>query len=119
MTILIVGASRGLGSALVSGLVETGRQVIGVSRTRPGELSAACQGWIDADLSRPREAVDWIERHTPERLDVILYNVGLLCEGAGLAGHRRSALLRTTKPQHFFTAILAAAATLVSGSVTQ
>lgn len=77
MTILIVGASRGLGNALVSGLAETGRQVIGVSRTRPGELSAACQGWIEADLSRPREAVDWIERHTPERLDVILYNVGL------------------------------------------
>jgi NAD(P)-dependent dehydrogenase (short-subunit alcohol dehydrogenase family) len=53
-TYLILGASRGLGAALVEGLPRKGDLVFGLSRSKPdwlGERSAAKRRWIEADLS--------------------------------------------------------------------
>jgi NAD(P)-dependent dehydrogenase (short-subunit alcohol dehydrogenase family) len=51
---LILGASRGVGAALVEGLPRKGDCVYGLSRSKPGWLgrrSAARRRWIEADLS--------------------------------------------------------------------
>ncbi|MDZ4018420.1 SDR family NAD(P)-dependent oxidoreductase [Pseudomonas sichuanensis] len=77
MRILVVGASKGLGKALVEGLGQAGDTLIGVSRTRPEALSAAVR-WIEADLGQPRQAAAAIhEAVAGEGLDVLVYNVGI------------------------------------------
>jgi short-subunit dehydrogenase len=51
--LLILGASRGLGAALVEGLPRKGDQVFGLSRSEPAwsrRKSAIKRGWIEADL---------------------------------------------------------------------
>jgi short-subunit dehydrogenase len=51
--LLILGASRGLGAALVEGLPRKGDQVFGLSRSEPAWLrrrSAVKRRWIEADL---------------------------------------------------------------------
>jgi len=51
--LLILGASRGLGAALVEGLPRKGDQVFGLSRSEPGwrgRKSAVKRHWIEADL---------------------------------------------------------------------
>jgi short-subunit dehydrogenase len=51
---LILGASRGLGAALVEGLPRKGDAVFGLSRGKPdwlGRSSAVKRHWIEADLS--------------------------------------------------------------------
>jgi short-subunit dehydrogenase len=51
---LILGASRGLGAALVEGLPRKGDAVFGLSRGKPdwlGRKSAVKRHWIEADLS--------------------------------------------------------------------
>jgi short-subunit dehydrogenase len=51
--ILILGASRGLGAALVEGLPKKGDQVFGLSRSEPGwkrRKSTIKRHWIEADL---------------------------------------------------------------------
>ena len=85
MHIMIVGASRGLGRALVDGLLADGHAVIGVSRQRPADLPAS-QGaqlqWIAADLAAPAEAVERIAREAPAALDAVIYNLGVWEEKA-------------------------------------
>jgi short-subunit dehydrogenase len=52
-SLLILGASRGLGAALVEGLPRKGDQVFGLSRSEPAWLrrrSAVKRHWIEADL---------------------------------------------------------------------
>lgn len=73
MTILIIGASRGLGRALADGLTAAGHKVCGVARTVP----AGAPGWIAADLSRPAEAARTIAAAAPELLDTVIWNVGV------------------------------------------
>jgi short-subunit dehydrogenase len=51
--LLILGASRGLGAALVEGLPRKGDQVFGLSRSEPAwsrRKSAIKRNWIEADL---------------------------------------------------------------------
>ena len=52
---LIVGASRGLGAALVEALPRKGDSVFGLSRSKPdwlrGRTTAIQRAWIEADLS--------------------------------------------------------------------
>jgi short-subunit dehydrogenase len=51
--LLILGASRGLGAALVEGLPRKGDQVFGLSRSEPAwnrRKAAIKRGWIEADL---------------------------------------------------------------------
>lgn len=85
MHIMIVGASRGLGRALVDGLLADGHAVIGVSRQQPADLLAG-QGtrlqWIAADLAAPAEAVERISREAPAVLDAVIYNLGVWEEKA-------------------------------------
>lgn len=85
MNILIVGASRGLGRAFVEGIPKAGDTVIGVSRTKPAHLelpASVTPQWIEADLARPMEAADQIERYAPSELDAIICNVGVWEEKA-------------------------------------
>lgn len=85
MKMMIVGASRGLGRALVEGLGKPGDEVIGVSRRRPEHLPLAPGvelGWIEADLARPAVAVAQIEAGAPAALDVLVCNVGIWEEHA-------------------------------------
>ncbi|MDN2711728.1 SDR family NAD(P)-dependent oxidoreductase [Janthinobacterium sp. SUN118] len=85
MKIMIVGASRGLGRALVDGLLGDGHTLIGVSRQRPAGLDAGLGAqlqWIAADLARPVEAVEQIAREAPAGLDAVIYNLGVWEEKA-------------------------------------
>ncbi|MCH8551923.1 MAG: SDR family oxidoreductase [Natronospirillum sp.] len=78
--ILIVGASRGLGRALVEGLPAPGDAVIGVSRRAPSDIQPAPNielQWIEADMSDPSAAVQAISESAPGELDVIIYNLGI------------------------------------------
>lgn len=77
MRILVVGASKGLGKALVEGLGDAGDTLIGVSRTRPASLPGALH-WIEADLGQPRQAAVMIHEAVADGgLDVLVYNVGI------------------------------------------
>jgi short-subunit dehydrogenase len=85
MNVLIVGASKGLGRAFVEGLCDPGDSIVGISRTMPTDLkpnSGAAIHWIEADMSKSLEAVNIIERQVPERLDTIIYNLGIWEETA-------------------------------------
>jgi NAD(P)-dependent dehydrogenase (short-subunit alcohol dehydrogenase family) len=85
MNIMIVGASRGLGRALVDGLLGDGHAVIGVSRQQPGDLPAGPDTrlqWIAADLAAPAGAVEHIAHAAPAALDVVIYNLGVWEEKA-------------------------------------
>ncbi len=84
MKIMIVGASRGLGRALVDGLSE-GNELVGVSRQRPAGADAgdgAAVQWIAADMADPMGAVEQIAREAPADLDVLIYNLGVWEEKA-------------------------------------
>ncbi|MGK5031317.1 SDR family NAD(P)-dependent oxidoreductase [Janthinobacterium sp. MDT1-19] len=85
MHIMNVGTSRGLGRALVDGLLADGHTVIGVSRQQPADLPAG-QGtqlqWIAADLAVPTDAVERIARQAPAALDAVIYNLGVWEEKA-------------------------------------
>ncbi|QRY77376.1 SDR family oxidoreductase [Pseudomonas sp. PDNC002] len=85
MNIMIVGASRGLGSALAQGLGRPGDTIVGVSRRRPESLEIPAGvrlEWIEADLAEPGAAVAAIEAQAPAELDVLICNVGIWEEHA-------------------------------------
>lgn len=91
MNIIIVGASKGLGKAFVEGLCQAGDQVIGVSRQRPTDICVPASvqlEWIEADLSQPLPAAQLIEQHTPQSLDVVVYNLGIWEEAAFTEAYR-------------------------------
>ncbi|MDS2172391.1 SDR family NAD(P)-dependent oxidoreductase [Nesterenkonia sp. CL21] len=79
MTVMIVGASRGLGRALLDGLAQQGHEVIGVARTPRTHETAANSDirWIRADLADPRKAARVIAEQTPASLETVIYNVGI------------------------------------------
>lgn len=80
MNILVVGASKGLGKALVTGLANAGDTVIGIARKKPDDLPvnpAIHTQWIEADLSQPKTAVANIMAALPACPDVVIYNLGI------------------------------------------
>lgn len=81
MRTMVVGASKGLGRALIEGLGEAGDTLIGVSRGRPEGLVAQAGvqvQWIEADLARPRHAAQQLEQAvTGQGLDTLIYNLGI------------------------------------------
>lgn len=80
LKIMVVGASRGLGRALVEGLCQTGDTVIGVSRARPVDLvlsPGVDLQWIEADMASPATAVDLVAAQAPAAFDVLIYNLGV------------------------------------------
>ncbi|MGE8499866.1 MAG: SDR family NAD(P)-dependent oxidoreductase [Pseudomonas sp.] len=86
MRTMVVGASKGLGRALIEGLGEDGDMLIGVSRTRPTSLAdrAGVQvQWVEADLGEPTTAAQTIEQAVTENgLDTLIYNLGIWEEHA-------------------------------------
>lgn len=80
MKTMVVGGSRGLGRALIEGLGRPGDTLIGVSRSRPEDMTLSAGTsleWIEADLGNPSAAVEQIAAQAPEDLDVLIYNVGI------------------------------------------
>lgn len=80
MNIVIIGASKGLGKAFVTGLGGANDHVYGVARSKPIHALAHCAAsvqWIEADLSQPQSAVSEIVAQLPEVVDVLIYNLGL------------------------------------------
>ena len=81
MRVLVVGASKGLGKAFMEGLGKPGDTLVGVSRTRPADVSLG-KGvetqWIEADLGQPAAAVEAIAEAVAEGgVDTLIYNLGL------------------------------------------
>ncbi|MCU1721569.1 SDR family NAD(P)-dependent oxidoreductase [Pseudomonas sp. 5P_5.1_Bac1] len=81
MKTMVVGASKGLGKALMDGLGEHGDTLIGVSRSRPSALEprdGVDVQWIEADLGDPLTAVGKIAQQAAETgLDTLIYNLGI------------------------------------------
>jgi NAD(P)-dependent dehydrogenase (short-subunit alcohol dehydrogenase family) len=78
-TMMIVGASRGLGAAFAADLPEAGDRMLLVSRRRPDleERNGVERQWVKADLSRP-EAPRLLARAVGRRtLDVLVWSAGI------------------------------------------
>ena len=83
MNIMIVGASMGLGRALMDGLAQDGNTLYGVARRAPASSTSPLnpdpginQHWISADLSQP-DAASQLAAACPHSLDVLIYNLGI------------------------------------------
>jgi short-subunit dehydrogenase len=79
-TYLVYGVSKGLGKAILKFLPGNADKVFGISRTRPSypEATAGHNVWIQADLSRPQEAVKTIkEAIGADKIDYLIYNTGI------------------------------------------
>jgi NAD(P)-dependent dehydrogenase (short-subunit alcohol dehydrogenase family) len=81
MKTMVVGASKGLGRALIDGLGEHGDTLIGVSRSRPEHLEGRAGvdvRWVEANLSEPAHAARIIEEAVVDGgLDTLIYNLGI------------------------------------------
>lgn len=83
-TLLIVGASRGLGRALAEGVPEPGDRLFLASRSRPDfEIPVADvqSRWIEIDLRADTAAASLAEALAGEPLDAFLYNAGIWEKG--------------------------------------
>jgi 3-oxoacyl-[acyl-carrier protein] reductase len=74
-TTIVVGASRGLGHGIATGLAEAGAQVVAVSRTaaefpEPAVASGAVQAEI-ADAAEAAVAASLLDRYEPETLVLV------------------------------------------------
>lgn len=98
-SILIVGASRGLGLALSIGLANTRDSLWLVSRTRPESLDrpdGIVRRWIQADLNKPLEAASTIVTALAgQAIDVLIYNAGIWETGSFGGGYQ----FETVSPQ--------------------
>jgi short-subunit dehydrogenase len=78
-TILLTGASRGLGHAFNLGLPEPGDSLWLVSRSEPkmDASNGVTRHWIQADLSEPKAATTIAEALGNKPLDTLIYNAGI------------------------------------------
>lgn len=72
---VVVGASRGLGRALIEGLRSDGHDVLGISRRRPDGFDVS--EWIEADLTDPVTAANSIDQELVGGVDTLICNVGI------------------------------------------
>lgn len=81
MKTLVVGASKGLGKALIEGLGEAGDTLVGVSRTRPEGIATQAGvklSWVEANLADPANAAHAIAQAVAQDgLDTLVYNLGI------------------------------------------
>lgn len=81
MKTLVIGASKGLGKALMQGLGNPGDTLIGVARAIPPHVPAVAgidTRWIEADLAHPAAAVATItEAVADQGIDTLIYNLGI------------------------------------------
>lgn len=76
--VLVTGASRGIGLAIVEAFIAEGAEVVAVSRKSTPELESTDATFVSADLSdagAPRQVLDTVLAHDP-RLDVLVNNAG-------------------------------------------
>lgn len=79
-TILITGASRGLGRALALGLAREGDTLLLVSRSDPGDLGldgSIGAHWIEADLRKPDAHLRIAHAVADRPLDALVLNAGV------------------------------------------
>ncbi|KQY82772.1 short-chain dehydrogenase [Paenibacillus sp. Root52] len=77
---LVFGASKGLGDAFVRGVPQEGDKVWVVSRSKPESLKlndGVERIWVQADLANDHAATIVTDQLKNERLDVLIYNVGI------------------------------------------
>ncbi|MDR6723322.1 short-subunit dehydrogenase [Paenibacillus amylolyticus] len=77
---LVFGASKGLGDAFVRGVPQEGDKVWVVSRSKPESLKlndGVERIWVQADLADQHAATIVTDQLKNERLDVLIYNVGI------------------------------------------
>lgn len=81
MKTMVIGASKGLGRALMEGLGNNGDTLVGVSRTCPRDvkpLPGVSLQWLQADLGDPLKAADLLAGYSAETgLDTLVYNLGI------------------------------------------
>ncbi|MFJ4373607.1 SDR family NAD(P)-dependent oxidoreductase [Pseudomonas japonica] len=81
MKTMVIGASKGLGKALMEGLGNRGDTLIGVSRRRPAALTTqagVALHWLEADLGDPLGAATLLAHCAGESgLDTLIYNLGI------------------------------------------
>ena len=78
-TVLVTGANRGIGLALVQQLRARGDEVIGVCRRRSAELTATgARVEADVDVTDDRALAELAENLGTTRLDVLWLNAGIL-----------------------------------------
>ena len=73
-TALVTGVSSGIGQAIAARLLDSGWQVVGVSRRRPVLPEPGCR-WIEADLADP--AACTLVAGQVGRLDAVVHAAGL------------------------------------------
>lgn len=77
-TYLIYGVSKGLGKAMASKLPSENDIIYGVSRTKPLFFDGSNKRWIEADLSKPTQAVSQIaDQIDSAKINYLIYNVGI------------------------------------------
>ena len=83
MRVLVTGASRGIGRALLEGYRATGAQAIGTAR---GDLPEG-GGWLNLDVTRPEDHQAMARALDGAALDLLVCNAGVFPDkGQGLAG---------------------------------
>lgn len=84
---LVTGASSGIGRAVAARLIDSGWQVVGVSRRRPDLPEPGCR-WLESDLAEPGAAEEVAGR--AGRIDAVVHAAGL----------QFSAPVGTLEPKH-------------------
>jgi NAD(P)-dependent dehydrogenase (short-subunit alcohol dehydrogenase family) len=78
-TAIVTGASKGIGLAVATALVQAGALVLAGSRTATPELEALAGGgaltWVEADLTRTEDA-ERLAAAAGDRVDILVNNVG-------------------------------------------
>jgi short-subunit dehydrogenase len=88
--LLILGASRGLGAALVEGLPRKGDRVFGLSRSEPAwnrRSSAIARDWIEADLCELSAVQNARQAIGKAPIDALLHVAGIWDEASFEAMH--------------------------------
>jgi len=77
-TVLVTGASRGIGAGTAELLTKRGARVIGTATRLPEKKTAAIAEWLTVDFAEPASLQEFAERLAGiERLDACINNAGI------------------------------------------
>lgn len=71
-TILVIGASRGIGAEILKHFSNCGNELIGVSRTYAPKCT-----WIEADISTPEGIANFIRKLGNKPIDTMIFSSGI------------------------------------------